>query len=345
MHTHKHVAYVCVSQNDMHVCVVIVEFRVTNMVGDVSLIRASSVEELRVRAALQIGVLSPCILLSKGSGGTVLEDSDELLQVFGTASVQPHEVYAINNEEAAKQKVTEWTATTWIAALRSHVKFGDDRTTELAEPLKRADEGYEEKMHEWVQHRIDDARYGNNLPVEDVLVAIEVGEVDVNVASNNGSTLLHAAARFGQIDVLNALLRRAEVNVNARSAGGETPLRRAAYHNQVEAAQLLLDADAAPSLADDRGTSPLRQAAGLGHLEVVRILITAGANVDAVRRDDGFTPLHGASWNGHAEVVRSLVRAGANTRTRNADGRTPFDCAKDEAVKRALRDEPDGSSQ
>ena len=147
----------------MHVCVCVVdaEFRVTNMVGDVSIVKASSMEELRVRAALHVGVLSPCIVLIKGYGDTVIEESQELLEVFGAESIQPHDVYVINKEEDVKHEATGWSAWKWINVLRPHVRFGDDRTKELAEPLKLADERYEEKMREWLQEKIRDAVRGD----------------------------------------------------------------------------------------------------------------------------------------------------------------------------------------
>ena len=49
------------------------------------------------------------------------------------------------------------------------------------------------------------------------------------------------------------------------------------------------------------------------HLEVVRLLVDAGADKDKAD-DDGRTPLWMASQNGHLEVVRVLVDAGAGER-------------------------------
>jgi uncharacterized protein len=48
-----------------------------------------------------------------------------------------------------------------------------------------------------------------------------------------------------------------------------------------------------------------------GHLEVVRLLVDAGANVDKWDKGDD-TPLSIASQEGHYEIVRLLVDAGAD---------------------------------
>ena len=46
------------------------------------------------------------------------------------------------------------------------------------------------------------------------------------------------------------------------------------------------------------------------------------------RRDnEGETPLYWASWKGHLEVVRALIAAGADVNKNNYDGMTPLSMA------------------
>ena len=84
----------------------------------------------------------------------------------------------------------------------------------------------------------------------------------------------------------------------------------------------LLDSGAS---ADERpapgGETPLMRAAARGHLEVVRVLLDAGADVCASRAD-GFTPLVLAVFFGHEEVVRLLVERGADPSARTNLGTT-----------------------
>lgn len=58
-------------------------------------------------------------------------------------------------------------------------------------------------------------------------------------------------------------------------------------------------------------TTPLQEAAWGGHVEIVRLLIAAGANVSHVDID-GFSPAAQAAANRHWEVVFLLAQAGAN---------------------------------
>ncbi len=52
------------------------------------------------------------------------------------------------------------------------------------------------------------------------------------------------------------------------------------------------------------------------------ILLARGAAVDPVSTMDGDTPLHRAAAAGHTEVVRLLVTAGANVAAKNSHGKS-----------------------
>lgn len=63
-----------------------------------------------------------------------------------------------------------------------------------------------------------------------------------------------------------------------------------------------------------------------GHLELVRLLLKSGADLEAADTD-GWTLLLFASCEGHADVVRCLLEAGANSHATNADGDVASDLA------------------
>jgi uncharacterized protein len=88
--------------------------------------------------------------------------------------------------------------------------------------------------------------------------------------------------------------------VDSAQAGDEKALRKL----------LREGGDVDEALAD--GRTALHFAAADGDLELVSLLIGAGANVGAGTRIGSYTPLHMASRRGHAEVVRALLKAGAD---------------------------------
>ena len=96
------------------------------------------------------------------------------------------------------------------------------------------------------------------------------------------------------------------------------PLGRASERGHLEIMRLLLEARANIDGRDMvGGQTALHHACGGGNVEAVSLLLAAGANKDAVS-DSGYTPLHMACRCRHAKVVRLLleagVRPGARTR-------------------------------
>jgi ankyrin repeat protein len=84
------------------------------------------------------------------------------------------------------------------------------------------------------------------------------------------------------------------------------------------------------------GREPLHESARRGHVEVVRILLQRGADIDSVDRM-GRTALMDAAWEGHPAVVKALLEAGADATIENHGGGT--------ALKVAMRKKGDTERQ
>ena len=80
---------------------------------------------------------------------------------------------------------------------------------------------------------------------------------------------------------------------------------------------------------DEDGATPLHWAAQEGHTDIGRILLNAGADVDA-KKEDGYTPLHIAAQLGKLNIVEALLKAGADPTVTDSNGKTPRDVAEDE---------------
>ncbi len=65
------------------------------------------------------------------------------------------------------------------------------------------------------------------------------------------------------------------------------------------------------------GQTALQAAAGAGHLDVVKHLLDAGADVNTKQAGEGqLTALHAVAKAGHSDVARKLVDAGATNELR-----------------------------
>ena len=73
--------------------------------------------------------------------------------------------------------------------------------------------------------------------------------------------------------------------------------------------------------------SPLHLAVRVGHLDIAKLLLKRGAQVDVLDPDD-LTPLHNAAWNGNLEMTQLLLEAGADIEASTYDGDTPLKLAQ-----------------
>ena len=69
-------------------------------------------------------------------------------------------------------------------------------------------------------------------------------------------------------------------------------------------------------------------ASGNGNLEVARLLIKSGSNMNS-QDNKGWTPSHSAAWNGRLSIVELLLESGADVDIRNSREETPFDLARE----------------
>lgn len=77
---------------------------------------------------------------------------------------------------------------------------------------------------------------------------------------------------------------------------------------------------------DNNGTSALHYAAKYNHVDMLRVMIEKGVDVNVTEDEPacaGNTPLHIACENGKAEVVKVLIEAGADDALQNVKGYTP----------------------
>ncbi|XP_004911129.2 ankyrin repeat domain-containing protein 17 isoform X7 [Xenopus tropicalis] len=155
--------------------------------------------------------------------------------------------------------------------------------------------------------------------VELAALLIERG-ANLEEVNDEGYTPLMEAAREGHEEMV-ALLLGQGANINAQTEETqETALTLACCGGFLEVADFLIKAGADIELGC---STPLMEAAQEGHLELVKYLLAAAANVQATTAT-GDTALTYACENGHTDVADVLLQAGADLEHESEGGRTPL---------------------
>lgn len=140
---------------------------------------------------------------------------------------------------------------------------------------------------------------------------------------DQGKTPLHWATGRGQLEIMKILLDEYKADVNVKNIHGGTPLHVAASQAQPEAAKILIAHGALVNVhRSEDGATPLHFAAlkgrKEGHVEVARILLENGAEVDA-RMDNGATPRSIAVSRGNTRILDLLKKYSKPAKTQGSD--------------------------
>ena len=126
----------------------------------------------------------------------------------------------------------------------------------------------------------------------------------VKAFSSDGWTALHL--NFGNLEIVKLTLDSgADIDAVSRNKFAATPLQGAAAMKNIDLARLLVARGANVNCRGEEGGSPLHEAAGSGQLEFAKLLLDHGANVNG-KDDNGKTPLIIALEYKQTEMARFL---------------------------------------
>jgi uncharacterized protein len=147
---------------------------------------------------------------------------------------------------------------------------------------------------------------------------------------------LMAAVAAGHLDEVNNLIA-AGVNVDEKSPvigsgnDGQTPLLVACFLGHVEIVRALLQAGAKATINDYlMAATPAHKACYAGQPEALKVLLKLAPDVDLTAQGpyNGYTALHDACWHGHIENVKILLDHGVPLDQKSHQGETPAQFAR-----------------
>jgi ankyrin repeat protein len=208
--------------------------------------------------------------------------------------------------------------------------------------VKAKNEGDENALFEHI------TRGKTNLKIVEILLD---NGIKVNSKSKHYGTVLHWAAFCGRTEIVKLLIEQG-ANVNAKGDMGETPVQKAMSQNELETVKVLFKLGADPltsgamgfsllefaiDLGDKEfvkeiiskirekskgGLNALTTAAKKGDLDMVKLLVEAGFDVDDRDSFGSESPLIKASYYGKLQVVKYLLEKGADIKLTDYKGNT-----------------------
>ena len=122
-----------------------------------------------------------------------------------------------------------------------------------------------------------------------------------------GRTQLHHCASKGLTTSVKRLLSIRNINVNVKDDwSGATPLHFAAENGHVEIARLLLQNGAELNAKNNYGSTSLHCAASQDNIDILHLLVENGADLEA-QDNDGMRALHRAARYGHLPFIQELI--------------------------------------
>jgi uncharacterized protein len=143
-------------------------------------------------------------------------------------------------------------------------------------------------------------------------------KADVNQPQPDGSTALHWAAHWADLEAADLLIQ-SKAKVDPPNRDGATPLFLAALNGSSPMVEKLLKAGADPNAPVlPHGETALMLACRSGNRDVVKLLLDRGARVNQKETLRGTTALMWASEQGHSEIVGLLAQHGAEVNAQSA---------------------------
>ena len=153
------------------------------------------------------------------------------------------------------------------------------------------------------------------------LTAAKEGDLDtvesligiyVNTKDSQGNTALIEASRRGQARVVRRLLSHPDIRINEKASRNDTTaLLAAVLGNHNDVINMLLDHPKTNlNVISEQGRNTLMWAAFLGETDIVRDLISKGADLNMQDRFVGNTALMFAAEGGKEDVVRIILTSG-----------------------------------
>ncbi|XP_071572585.1 uncharacterized protein [Temnothorax nylanderi] len=215
----------------------------------------------------------------------------------------------IRNGAKVNTKANDWSTPLRVAVVEGHKNIVNLLIKNKAQVNVRDFAGYT-PLHSAVE--------AGHKEIVEILAA---NGANVNVKGNNMTPLL-SAIKYNRKEIVGVLISN---GVDVYAEGIIRPLSLAVLAGYSDIVEILLEKTYV-NMKDPEIAELLHLAASKGRKDVVKVLMTRGADVDAITVNN-LTPLCFATREGYDEIVEILIAGGANVNVKSTENVTPLHLA------------------
>ena len=155
-------------------------------------------------------------------------------------------------------------------------------------------------------------------------------DIATMLADAKGQIDIFEASALGRVDRIKQLLRDDQALASAYSPDGFPVVGLAAFFGHLDAVRALIaaGADIHAAATNSFKVQAIHAAVASRNLDIVRAVLEAGADPNAAQQK-GFRPIHEAGNNGNRDLAELLMRYGADPSLKNDEGQTAASLARE----------------
>ncbi|XP_062608649.1 putative ankyrin repeat protein RF_0381 [Saccostrea cucullata] len=166
---------------------------------------------------------------------------------------------------------------------------------------------------------LHDAARGGNVQIIELLIE---KKMDIKILQKEGDTILHQCCRSCKMEMCEHLVNHYSELLEIRYNFGLTVLHSACCGGSVEIVSFLLERGMNINALSNKGKNILHIACINGKFEVCVYLVENYPHLLDVKDKSSYTVLHAAGWGGNVQIVKLLIEKNMDINAQQRDGET-----------------------
>lgn len=242
---------------------------------------------------------------------------------------KPQAIFLDTKQIQREEPISVAPATEALSLFCSKRKLNDINSPQLkVPPCKQSKTSQIKSIHEQLNQTdktlIDAARSGDLNKLKQTLSDCDINSREPIL----GNSALHYAVVGNHIAIVQQLVQSPDIDIDIENRNGSTPLLSAVDYGHSAIVRILVTANADINFSDMQGFTAIHKAVLTGNLEILKFLLNKdSSSLNSTSTEQQLTPLHQAAFHGKKSAMKILLSNGAFVSPKSSNGTTPLHMA------------------